>query len=204
MSEDGQQGQNGLGALLLCRTKSALENECKTRRLNREDLINAINVCSRSSSPLRHRSFFRDILSEKAELKDEDFEAFKGSQRRKFNRRGQKVANKISTILDQSRHLCGHLFWIPESRMWWFLHFSNEDVRKDNNHWVTGGSHIHLVCWLTHPKLNPNDLLNSFANDDKPKIGGHLHIRYDCPPDHHRARTAEAAAAIVPAVGTPW
>ncbi len=95
-----------------------------------------------------------------------------------FSNDAKKFVNKIGQMFEQRRLFNGHLFIPVEHTTHWHLfYFDQRDVDRERNHWQQG-EHIHLMSMITHPRLPVLDLVKKLDSDDRPKLGGGLHIRY--------------------------
>lgn len=169
---------NDLLAIFDILEKSKLVEHCKNAVVYSTDLANLILASQAEVIAIRHIPVFQHHHPEHLILTNEDLSALGSNGVGPLRPRAQKTVRKLDEMFAQRRMFCGHLFWMPESAGEWHLfYFDQRDVSDRNNHWQHG-SHIHLMSMVTHPRLDPNDLLGRLASSKRPKLGGSLHIRY--------------------------
>lgn len=158
--------------------KSRLVEHCKTLTIFGRDLANLILACQFGRIPIEHFPVFHEHTPEHLEVNDQDRESLVRNGVGPLSFRGQKAVRKVTTIFKERRLFAGHMFWVPShTGEWHFLYFDQRDRAQVDNHWKHG-SHIHLINWLTHPRLDPNDLLNKLLQSERPKLSGSLHVRF--------------------------
>lgn len=169
---------DGLLAIFEIRDKAELAAHLKTVTITKSDLANLILACQFERITLCHFPVFRHHHPTHLALNDKDLTALATNGVGEFTPRAKKTVNKISQMFDQRRLLNAHMFWPPHLPGDWHLfYFDQRDTSEANNHWDNGG-HIHLMNMLTHPQIDPNELLERILNEERPKLGGSFHVRW--------------------------
>ena len=161
------------------RKKSDLIALCRDMKIDAADLANVVIAAKVGVLPLMHISVHREIVRGDLSPTDKDFSAY--AEAIKNVKPGEPIGgaakrfiNKIDQTFKQRRLLNGHLFVAPG--MWHLFYFDQRDTSQLDSHWE-GGSHIHLMNWLTHPQMAPETVLSQL-DCEKPKLAGRIHIRY--------------------------
>jgi hypothetical protein len=162
---------------------SDLRKHCHKVTLHGSDLANLI-LAAKAVGPFCHLPVFKHHHPEHLALTDSDLKSFgtlKGGE--KPSEAAQKTFRKLDQMMEERRMFCGHLFWWIEDpnelpTAWHFFHFDDKSTSKHKNHWKEG-SHIHLMNHLTHPNLPLRKLLDKLDAEDRPWLGGGLHIRFN-------------------------
>ena len=158
--------------------KAELEEHCRTALVTRTDLANLIMACQLGAIPIRHVPIFKHHHPSHLQPTDEDFEAFAKNGVGPLSREAQKFTNKIGQMFEQRRLFCGHLFLpVLNESEWHLFYFDQRDTDRRRNHWEHG-SHLHLMNKVTHPRVSVLDLVSKIDNEERPKLGGGLHIRF--------------------------
>jgi hypothetical protein len=178
MTDTTNASENSLDRIFKCSTKAELKSECKTLRITRHDLFNAIMFAKQEETLLEHQSVFRTIHPMHLALTDKDLASFADAGVGSHTPATAKVARKIMATFQERRMLSLHLFWWRDNLEWWLLYFSQKDVSGYDPHW-NQGPHVHLVTKLTHNAANPIDLLEEAQSAAKPNLPSGIHVRYD-------------------------
>ncbi|WP_221792229.1 hypothetical protein [Aquisediminimonas sediminicola] len=158
--------------------KAVLDQHCRSVVIHQSDLANLILACMTEAIPIRHFRFHKHHHPEHLALTDSDFEAFTDNGVGPFSKKAQKLANKVDQTFEQRRLLNGHLFTsVKNLDEWHLFYFDQRDTDPHDNHWKHG-EHIHLMNWVTHPRLSAPDIVHKIEAEDRPKLNGKLHIRY--------------------------
>jgi hypothetical protein len=83
----------------------------------------------------------------------------------------KKPLTKLIQSDKDSRYFRGHLFTRTSDNKWWFFYW---DISKMKNRF-DGGSHIHLICYLTHNRISSDEVIKK-VKEWNYKIGGAFHI----------------------------
>jgi hypothetical protein len=158
--------------------KSDLIDHCRESVILRSDLANLIFACMAEAIPIRHLRFHKHYHPEHLVPKDRDREAMARNGVGPLSKDAKRFVNKIGQMFEQRRLFNGHLFIPVEYPTDWHLfYFDQRDVDRHCNHWEHG-EHIHLMNMVTHSRLPVLDLVKKLDSEDRPKLGGGLHIRY--------------------------
>lgn len=158
--------------------KAKLVEHCRSAVITGTDLANLILACETYKISIRHLPVFQHHHPAHLNLQEHDRRALVENGVGLFKPAARKAANKVTAMFDQRRLFCGHMFWPPEfGGEWHLLYFDQRDTAEHDNHWEHG-SHIHLMNMVTHPRLDPNKLVESLFATERPKLGGSLHVRY--------------------------
>ena len=158
--------------------KAKLVEHCRTAVVHSQDFANLILACEARAIPIRHIPIFRHHHPEHLQLTDADLKAMASAKVGPLEGRARKAFGKIGQMFDERRLFCCHMFWPPtRPGEWHLIYFDQRDIGAAQNHWQHG-THIHLMNMVTHPQLDPNDLLSSLFSEQRPKLGDSLHIRY--------------------------
>lgn len=177
MSEQPSETLAGLLAIFDIRQKAALVEHCRTVKVSRGDLAKLILACDVWAIPIQHYPVFQHHQPEHLALSEANLGALATNGVGPLKSAARKTARKIESMFEQRRLFCGHMFWPPANPGEWHLfYFDQRDTDKHRNHWEHG-RHIHLMNMLTHPRLNPNELLETIMAAKRPKLGGSLHLR---------------------------
>ena len=169
---------DNLLAIFEIRDKGELAAHVKHAAITKSDLANLILACQCETITLCHFPIFRHHHPTHLALTDENLKALASNGVGKFSPSAQKTVNKISQMFEQRRLLNAHMFWPPHLLGHWHLfYFDQRDTSDTDNHW-DDGEHIHLMNMLTHPQLDPNELLRTISAEERPKLGGGFHIRW--------------------------
>lgn len=157
------------GTIFCSATLSDLRKHCSKITLHNSDLAKLI-IAANYPIPFGHLSVFKHHHPEHLMLTDVDKAA-------------QDILRKSRQMEKERRLFCGHLFYFIEdpyqrTNAWHFFYFDDKDTRKHGGHWKHG-SHIHLMNYLTHPNLPLKDLLDKLDSENRPRLGGGLHIRFN-------------------------
>lgn len=160
-------------------SKSKLVEHARTAVIQSDHFANLIMACKVELIPFGHIAIFQHHHPEHLALSDKDLKALSANGVGNFNAPAQKAANKVFAMFSERRLFNGHMFW-PKTHPgeWHLFYFDQRDVDDHRNHWK-GGSHIHLLNWVTHPRTNPNALLNELHCSNRPRLTGSLHVSYD-------------------------
>jgi hypothetical protein len=171
-------------SIFQCAKLSDLKKHCHKVTLHGVDLAHLI-LAAKYPIPLCHLPVFKHHHPKHLELTDENLAALNTLKvGHKANEAAQKAFRKIGQMFEERRLFCGHLFWWAEESPddlpshWHFFHFDDKSTSKHKSHWKHG-SHIHLINHLTHPKLPLEKLLEKLDREDRPWLGGGLHIRFN-------------------------
>ena len=159
--------------------KSKLIEHARTAVIKSDQFASLILACKAELIPFGHIAIFQHHHPEHLELTEKDLKALSENGVGKFKPPAQKAANKVFAMFSERRLFNGHLFW-PKTHPgeWHLFYFDQRDVDVHRNHW-RGGSHIHLLNWVTHPRIDPNALLKELRGAARPKLTGSLHVAYD-------------------------
>ena len=128
--------------------------------------------------PIRHFRFHKHHHPEHLVPKERDHEALARNGVGPLSKDAKRFVNKIDQMFEQRRLFNGHLFIPAEYPSDWHLfYFDQRDVDRHRNHWELG-EHIHLMNMVTHPRLPVLELVKKLESEDRPRLGGGLHIRY--------------------------
>ena len=178
MSSIEEEALNSLLTIFNITKKSDLTDHCRDAVIEGTDLTNLIDGCMMGAIPIRHFRFHKHHHPEHLVPKDRDREAMARNGVGPLSKDAKRFVNKIEQIFEQRRLLNAHLFIPVEYPTDWHLfYFDQRDVDQDRNHWEHG-EHIHLMNMVTHPRLPVLDLVKKLDEEDRPKLGGGLHIRY--------------------------
>jgi hypothetical protein len=159
--------------------KAALEQHCRTAVIEGSDLANLILACGMEGVPIRHFPFHKHHHPEHLIPKDGDHEALGRNGVGPLSKDAKKFVNKIEQMFEQRRLFNGHLFIsVEDLSHWHLLYFDQRDVDSYRNHWEHG-EHIHLINMVTHPQLSVLDLVDKLEAEERPRLGGGFHIRYN-------------------------
>lgn len=174
-----ERDRSGLLEIFDITEKSKLVEHARTAVIQSDQFANLILACKAELIPFGHIPIFKHHHPEHLELTDKDLKALSGNGVGKFSPPAQKAANKIFAMFRERRLFNGHMFW-PKTHPgeWHLFYFDQRDVDGHRNHWQ-GGVHLHLLNWVTHPRLDPNALLRELEGSARPKLTGSLHISYD-------------------------
>lgn len=169
---------NSLLAIFNITKKSHLTDHCREAVILRSDLADLICACMVEAIPIRHFRFHKHHHPEHLVPKDRDHEALARNGGGPLSKDAKRFVNKIGQMFEQRRLFNGHLFIPVEYPSDWHLfYFDQRDVDRHHNHWEHG-EHIHLMNMVTHPRLPVLDLVMQLDSEDRPKLGGGMHIRY--------------------------
>jgi hypothetical protein len=158
--------------------KSDLTDHCRELVILGSDLANLIFACMTGAIPIRHFRFHKHYHPEHLVPKDSDHEAMARNGVGPLSQEAKRFVNKIGQMFEERRLFNGHLFIPVEYPTDWHLfYFDQRDVDRHRNHWEHG-EHIHLMNMVTHSQLPVLDLVKKLDSEDRPKLGGGLHIRY--------------------------
>lgn len=166
--------ENRLIRLFNLDSKADLESECRSLVIRQDDLVETIFYAKMPETVLDHRSIFRTVQPTHLALRTEDFHTLDRAKAGQNPEAIGKIAGKIAATIKERKNYSGHLFWRRDCYDWWYFYFTNRDVAGE--HWEA--SHAHLVCHLTHPRQDPEELLRDLAEADKPRFPRGLHVRY--------------------------
>lgn len=162
---------NTLATLFSCETNAALRKACDEVLLAPGELSAAVWACKSGRVGISHEMFWNDTVPRHLWPTEKDqaqLDAAKPGE-------PVKLATKAFQMFKERRYRVGHLFWIPFGP-WHMIHFDQRDAAERENHW-TGGRHVHLMNYLTHPNVEPNEMWEDFRRSPNPKHSG-PHIRY--------------------------
>lgn len=127
---------------------------------------------------IAHFPFFKHHHPEHLYLSEKDTEAIARNGVGKFGPEAKTAVNKVMETFHQPRLMNGHLFlpfvYISD---WHLFYFDQRDTNPEYSHWQHG-SHLHLMNMVTHPQLDVLELAKKLEDEDRPLLGGGLHIRY--------------------------
>lgn len=169
---------NSLLTIFNIKKKSDLIDHCRQSVIDAADLANLTLACMTEAIPIRHFRFHKHHHPEHLVPKERDHEALARNGVGPLSKDAKRFVNKIDQMLEQRRLFNGHLFIPAEYPTDWHLfYFDQRDVDRHRNHWELG-EHIHLMNMVTHPRLPVLELVKKLESEDRPKLGGGLHIRY--------------------------
>lgn len=178
---------NALLTIFNIEKKAELSEHCRTAVVTGTDLANLILACQMEAIPIGHLPVFKHHHPEHLNPTDEDRAALVANGVGKLSKEARKFTSKIGSMFEQRRLFCGHFFlpfgWPND---WHFFYFDQRDTDHHHNHWEHG-SHLHLMNMVTHPRLSPIELAQKLDSEDRPKLGGTIHIRF------HRHDKGQAA-----------
>lgn len=178
MSSIEEPALNSLLTIFNITKKSDLTEHCREAVIDGTDLANLIFACMTEAIPIRHFRFHKHHHPEHLVPKDRDHEALARNGVGPLSKDAKRFVNKIEQMFEQRRLFNGHLFIPVEYPTDWHLfYFDQRDVDRHRNHWEHG-EHIHLMNMVTHPRLSVLDLVRKLDDEDRPKLGGGIHIRY--------------------------
>ncbi|WP_163000325.1 hypothetical protein [Sphingobium yanoikuyae] len=153
--------------------KADLSKHCKKITISGTDLANVILAARSGIIPIAHCAIHREIIPAELSFKDDEFFEYIKSLPGPLRGKAKTFASKTDQVFKKRRLLNAHLFTSP--KRWHLFHFDQRDL--SGCHWKLG-SHIHLMNWLTHPNVKPQDVL---ANLDsvRPSPSHALHIKFD-------------------------
>jgi hypothetical protein len=171
-----------LAGIFRFRKLSDLKKHCRAVTLHGCDLANLIILANSPLSPLCHLPIFLHHHPEHLALREGDLKALVSNGVGPMSAAGRKTVRKLDQIFLQRRLLSAHLFWQIEDpeilpSRWHLFYFDNKSVQTRGNHWKHG-SHIHLMNHLTHPALPLKELLDKLDQEERPRLGRGLHIRW--------------------------
>lgn len=158
---------------------SELKAHCRSVTVHGDDMFKLILAAKTGAIPIRHHAIFRHHQPKHLALTQDDLRGLMTSPKGRItNRDGLKAVRKIDEMFRQRRLLNIHLFWPPQNPGEWHLfYWDQHDTDVEGTHW-SGGRHIHLMNMLTHPRIDPDDLIRKLYEEDRPKLGRHLHLRW--------------------------
>lgn len=159
--------------------KSKLVEHARAATIRSGEFASLILACKVQAIPFGHIPIFKHHHPEHLELSDNDLKALSENGVGPFNPSAQKSANKVFAMFRERRLFNGHMIWpMTHPGEWHLFYFDQRDIEQHRNHW-RGGSHLHLLNWVTHPRTDPNSLLQQLRGSQRPKLTGSLHISYD-------------------------
>ena len=177
MSRTNDQHENGFILLFNCDSSAKLKAMCKTSVLMQSDFADAIIYGKTAGTPYECASVFRRIHPDHLTLTDEDNAALAATPVGPHSLGSKKVFNKIMATFSERKIIASHMFWIPNTDLWWIIYFSQRDVSFEDSHWDKG-AHLHILSSLTHAKLDPHAVMAGARDDPKPNLPSGLHVRY--------------------------
>ena len=156
--------------------KAALEVYADTVTVRDTDLVGLILASRVGSVPIGHIAIHRHYHPRHLELTGENLAALSENEVGPLSPKAKKTVNKIGATFRERRLFNAHFFWLTEYPAAWHLfYFDQRDVQ--GQHWVEG-PHIHLLNHLTHPQIDPEDLLQKLHESERPPRMSGLHVRY--------------------------
>ena len=179
MEDDPDSTLGSLLAIFDILDKADLDQHCRTAVIYKSDLSTLIMACLSDDVPIRHFPFFKHHHPEHLVPTDNDREAIGRNGPGLLSKEAKKFTNKVGQMFEQRRLFCGHLFIpVQNTDEWHLFYFDQRDTDLRNNHWEHGG-HLHLMNMLTHPRLSVLDLVQKLEAEERPKLGGGFHIRFE-------------------------
>jgi hypothetical protein len=177
-AEQGQSTLESLTAIFDIREKKTLKDHCKNAVIYKSDFANLIMACMAEAIDIAYFSFFRHHHPQHLHLSNQDTTAIARNGVGPLNPEAKAAFNKVMETFRQRRLFNGHLFLpLLHPNDWHFFYFDQRDASPESSHWQHG-SHMHLINMVTHPQLHVLDLVTKIEEDDRPQLGGGMHIRY--------------------------
>lgn len=163
-------------AVFECETKPDLLKRCSQATIYLDHILIWADACTHGPVPMRYGRYFRRDYPEHLNPRDAEFSELRDSPVGPWaSGKAPKAVRKVMQGFVEQRHSAAHVFRGPNEKHWHFFHFNQRDVAEEDNHWA-GGTHIHLMNWLTNPTTDVTQLIDEFRNGERPPHGG-LHIR---------------------------
>jgi hypothetical protein len=169
---------DGLLAIFDITAKAALTDHCRDLLISKAALANVILACQGGVLPIHHIPVFKHHHPTHLTPTDDELQALARSEVGSLTGKALKFVRKMDETVQQRRLFNGHLF-LPAFNPgeWHFFYFDQRDASEANSHWKHG-SHIHLMNMVTHPQLRVEELAAKLDQEERPKLGGGLHIRF--------------------------
>jgi hypothetical protein len=167
---------NDLLTIFNISTKADLRAHCRTAVIQTRDLANLILACQVQAIPIVHVPRFRHHHPVHLHPTDTELASLANGSEGKLVGDAAKFARKIDQSMRERRLFNAHLF-VPvfHPSHWHLFYFDQRD--KAGDHWKEGGSHLHLINMLTHPKLTI-ETLGRELDKERPHLTGGFHIRF--------------------------
>lgn len=151
---------------------AALEKHCQAATVSLTDIV-GLGIASQSEEvPMKYGRYFRHDYPD--HLIPADHEVAEMAALPIWpSGKAPKMVRKMMQGRVEHRHSAAHTFQHLDGPGWHFFHFNQADI--EGGHW-TGGSHLHLINWLTHPACELSQLVEAFRGAERPPHKG-LHVR---------------------------
>ncbi|SED60238.1 hypothetical protein SAMN05444161_3564 [Rhizobiales bacterium GAS191] len=152
--------------------KKNVRRFCRSECISQSHLFEIIVACETGQLPWLHKLRYRYFVPPHLEPTAKDREAMLTDDL-KVGDTIPDYLRRMTRIFDERRYLVGHIFYSADLSNWHLLYFDQRDLSTRNNHWA-GGSHVHVVNWLT-VRRDAKVVWEEF-NAGKPHMSG-LHVR---------------------------
>lgn len=156
----------------------ALAAYAKRVVIRSDDLSGLILASDVGAIPIGHIAVHRHYHPPHLELTPENLRALSTNGVGPLSKDAKTTVNKVMATFKERRLFNGHFFWLREyTHEWHLIYFDQRDTSGE--HWVAG-PHIHLINYVTHPRLSGEALLSALYEGVKPpRLKRSLHLRYD-------------------------